>query len=115
VESGLDITRLAELQGTLGMKLPEIVATLVGELDDAVSEAETSLVHGDLSTAALAAHAGRNSALMIGPGPVLESLDELAKAAGGSDLEAARVALDRVRSCWPVLRVQLEGAVRSWK
>jgi hypothetical protein len=115
VDGGLDIKRLAELQAPLGMKLPAIVATLVAELDAAVSDAEAFLVHGNLAAVALAAHAGRNSALMIGAGPVLESLDELERAAGGGDLEAARVALERIRSSWPVLRAQLEVAGRGWK
>jgi hypothetical protein len=115
VESGLDIKRLAELQGTLGVGLPEIVATLMRELDDAVSEAEAAVAAGDLAAAALAAHTGRNSALMIGASPVLGALGELEAAGGGEDPAAARAALEQLRSSWPALRGQLEVAGRSWK
>lgn len=113
VEGDLDLDRLAELPGTLGVELPEIVATLVRELDDAVAQAETSIAAGDLAATALAAHSGRNSALMIGAAPVLDALGQLEAVAGEGDGAAARAALNRVRSCWPPLRARLELAARD--
>jgi hypothetical protein len=113
VEGELDLNRLAELPETLGVELPEIVATLLRELDDAVAQAETSIAAGDLAATALAAHSGRNSALMIGAVPVLDALGRLEAVAGEGDAAAARAALDRVRARWPALRARLELAARA--
>jgi hypothetical protein len=103
----LDLRQLAELRDTLGDELPEIVATLVRELDDAVGRAETSIAGGDLAAAALAAHAARNSALMVGARPLMEALGALETGAGRGDLEAARGALARIRPCWRAVRGEL--------
>jgi hypothetical protein len=108
----LDLRRLAELRETLGEELPGIVATLVQELDGAVARAETSIATGDLAAAALAAHAGRNSALMIGAAPLMEALGALETGAGRGDLADSRDALARVRPCWQALRGQLEHAAK---
>jgi hypothetical protein len=113
VAGDLDLDRLAELPETLGVELPEIVATLVRELDDAVARAETSIAAGDLDATALAAHSGRNSALMIGAVPVLDALGRLETVAGEGDAAGARAALDKVRTRWPALRARLELAARE--
>ena len=113
VKGDLDLDRLAELPETLGVELPEIVATLVRELDDAVGRAETSIAAGDLAATALAAHSGRNSALMIGAAPVLDALGRLETVAGEGNAAGARAALDRVRARWPALRERLELAATT--
>lgn len=113
VAGDLDLDRLAELPETLGVELPAIVATLVRELDEAVAQAETSIAAGDLAAAALAAHTGRNSALMVGAEPVLAALGRLETGAGEGDAAAARAALDSVRDRWPTLRARLELAAQD--
>jgi hypothetical protein len=113
VSAELDLTRLAELEETLGVELPQIVATLVEELDTAVADAQSSVGTGDLTAAALAAHAGRNSALMIGARPVLDALEALETRAGRGDVKGAGEALASLRSRWPVLRERLEAAARQ--
>ncbi|HEY2259283.1 MAG TPA: hypothetical protein VGH45_06200 [Solirubrobacteraceae bacterium] len=113
VQDSLDLTRLAQLQHTLGVQLDEIVTTLLAELDLAVTGAETAIGDRDLAAAALAAHAGRNSALMIGADRLLDDLRKLETAAGGQDIEAARAALRRVQSSWAAFRVQLQAAGRG--
>lgn len=111
VAGELDLDRLAELPETLGVELSEIVATLVRELDAAVAEAETSIAAGDLAATALAAHSGRNSALMVGAEPVLDALGRLETTAGEGDAAGARAAFDSVRARWPALRARLELVV----
>ena len=113
VAGDLDLDRLAELPETLGVELSEIVATLVEELDNAVAQAQTSIAAGDLAGTALAAHSGRNSALMIGAEPVLDALGRLEAVAGEGDSAAAQAALNRVRARWPALRARLELAARG--
>jgi hypothetical protein len=113
VSRDLDLDRLAELPETLGVQLPEIVATLVRELDNAVAQAETSVAAGDLTATALAAHSGRTSALLIGAAPVLDALQRLETAAGEGDAAQARGALEQVRARWPPLRARVELAARD--
>jgi hypothetical protein len=113
VNAELDLTRLAELEGELGVQLPEIVATLVRELDVAVADADAALAAGDLAAAGLAAHAGRNSALMIGARPVLDALEALETAAGRDDGPGAGAALTQLRSRWPDLRKRLQRAAST--
>jgi hypothetical protein len=109
VEAELDLRRLAELQERLGAELPEIVATLVEEITRAVSEIEAGIASGDLAGAALAAHAARNSALMLDARPMLDSLSEIESGARSHDVGLARSGLDGVRAAWPALRRRLEA------
>jgi HPt (histidine-containing phosphotransfer) domain-containing protein len=108
VPDELDLTRLAELQGLLGIDLPEIVATLVRELETSIGELERAIGAGDLAAAALAAHAARNSALMIDAQPVLNALRDLETAARDDRPEAARAAGQALSQRWPQLRARLQ-------
>jgi hypothetical protein len=110
VKAELDLARLAALPAALGMALPEIVATIARELDEALSSAQSSIAEGDLEAVDLAAHAGRNSALMLGPNPLLEALGLLEASASRGDAAGAAAALMRARSLWPELRRQLVRA-----
>jgi hypothetical protein len=110
VAGELDLGRLADLPDALGLELGQIVETLIRELDHAVGEAAAALDGGDLDGAAAAAHAGRNSALMIRAQPVLDALGALETGASRGDLAAARAALEDVRGSWPALRARLVHA-----
>jgi hypothetical protein len=111
VDAELDLHRLAELQEMLGTELPEIVATLVAELTRAMSGIDAGLSAGDLGAVALAAHAARNSALMIDARPMLGCLRELETSARQGEPEAASAANQRLRASWPALRRRLEETV----
>jgi hypothetical protein len=106
----LDLSRLAELQQLLDSGLPQIVDTLLKELDRALGAIGGALGDGDLAAAALAAHAARNSALMIDARPLLAALEALEAGARRDDVQAARQAHRRVGETWPPLRSQLEHA-----
>jgi hypothetical protein len=106
----LDLSRLAELQQLLNSGLPQIVDTLLEELDRAVAAIGGALDDGDLAAAGLAAHAARNSALMIDARPLLAALDALESGARRDDAQAARQAHRLVGETWPPLRAQLERA-----
>jgi hypothetical protein len=105
-----DLERLAELQELLGRALPEIIATLLAELSRAFADIDTALSHDDLPAAALAAHAARNSALMIDARPLLDGLGELEACARRQDPNATRAVSERLHLAWPALRRQLELA-----
>jgi hypothetical protein len=111
VTSDLDLDRLAELQDLLGTELSEIVATLLNELGRALSDIDAALAGRDLNAAALAAHAARNSALMIDAQPLLARLGELEACARREDLTSALAAHQYVSDAWPPLRRSLELAV----
>jgi hypothetical protein len=106
----LDLSRLAELQELLDSELPQIVETLVEELTRALDAIGPALDGGDLAAAALAAHAARNSALMIGARPLLDRLDALESSARGDDANGAREAQRRLQETWPRLCAQLRRA-----
>jgi hypothetical protein len=109
VPDELDLRRLAQLPQELGLELSEILETLIAELDRAIGDARTALEAGDLDTVADAAHAGRNSALMIDARPLMEALGELERdAAAGAPSAAA--SLERVAASWPELRGELARA-----
>jgi hypothetical protein len=59
---------------------------------------------------AAAAHAARNSALMIDAQPVLQVLKQLETCARSADSDGAMAARARLRRAWPRLRRQLEQA-----
>lgn len=113
MDAELDLARLTELQELLGRHLSDIVATLVSELSAALGGVDRALEQGDLAEAALAAHAARNSALMIDARGMLDRLAELETGARCNDAQAAREAYRRLRAMWPELRRRLElaGAV----
>lgn len=106
----LDLERLAELQRLLGTDLPEIIATLVRELTGSLAATAQALGTGDLSGAALAVHAARNSALMIDAQPLLDRLGELETCARDGDLAGSIAAHERLLEVWPSLRRRLELA-----
>jgi hypothetical protein len=106
----LDLSRLVELGELLDSELPQIVATLVEELTRALGAITVSLASGDLIAAALAAHAARNSALMIDARPLLDCLDALESSARGEDADGARQAQRRLDDLWPPLCAQLRRA-----
>ncbi len=106
----LDLSRLAGLQQLLDSELPEIVDTLLEELDRSVGAIDGALDNGDLAAAGLAAHAARNSALMIDARPLLAALEALESGARRDDGQATRQAHGRIKEAWPPLRSQLERA-----
>jgi hypothetical protein len=109
VEPELDLGRLAELEKLLGQGVPEIVATLATELTQAMAGIEAGLAAGDLSAAALSAHAARNSALMLSAQPMLDALKELEAAAQARDTAQAHAGLVRLRPAWDALRARLDA------
>jgi hypothetical protein len=113
VSDELDLSRLAELQQLLDSGLPQIIGTLLNELDRALGAIGEALDDGDLAAAALAAHAARNSALMISARPLLAALEALEEGARRDDAQAARQAQCRVGEAWPPLRSQLERAAAT--
>jgi HPt (histidine-containing phosphotransfer) domain-containing protein len=108
VESELDVSRLSELQELLGTGVPAIVHTLLTELTTAVTRIDEGLEAGDLGEVAAAAHAGRNSALMIDAQPVLSALRQLETCARNDEAAGAMAARESLQEAWPRLRRQLE-------
>lgn len=106
----LDLNRLEQLQRQLGQSIAEIVATLEQELAVALESIATALAAANLSDAALAAHAARNSALMIEARPLLAALDRLEGCARHDDLAGAIAAQSRLLEDWPPLRSELQRA-----
>lgn len=104
----LDLSRLTELQQVLGSALPELITKLVSEVDDAIVEIEAGFAAGDLDRTALAAHAARNSALILGTGPVLKALAEVESGSRAGDRELEKGGLEQLRSAWPPVRRLLE-------
>lgn len=105
-----DLRRLSALQEALGQTVPEIVATLVQELESALRAVGAGVDDGDLPAASLAAHAARNSALMIDAAPLLAELDEIEAGAGRGDLASAGAARAGLDASWPALRSALQSA-----
>jgi HPt (histidine-containing phosphotransfer) domain-containing protein len=115
VEAELDVTRLSELQELLGTEVPAIVRTLVTEMSAAVAGIDEGLEAGDLTEVAMAAHAGRNSALMIDAQPVLRILKQIETCARNGEPEGAVAARASLRRAWPRLKRQLERAAGGRK
>lgn len=106
----LDLSRLAQLRELLDSDLPQIVETLVEELTRALDAIGAALATSDLAAAALAAHAARNSALMIDARPLLDCLDQLESSARRHDADAARRAHRQLGQKWPPLCAQMRHA-----
>ena len=109
----LDRSRLDAIGAHLGQTAADVAATLRDELERALDAVDAGVAAGDADAVALAAHAARNSALMIVARPTLAALDELEHAARIGDLETAAVAAGQLRDRWVALRVQLELFTRS--
>jgi hypothetical protein len=109
----LDVSRLTELEELLGTDREAIVRTLVTELTTAVDRINEGLACGDLAEVAAAAHAARNSALMIDAQPVLRVLKDLETHARNGKPDDAAAARGRLRRAWPRLRRQLERAAEA--
>lgn len=109
-EAELDVARLSELHELLGTEVPAIVRTLVTEMSTAVARIDEGLETGDLGEVAAAAHAGRNSALMIDAQPILRVLKQIETCARNGEPEGAVAARARLRRVWPRLRRRLERA-----
>ena len=109
----LDLSQLYELQRLLGTDVPQIVATLVRELGEAIAGIDSAIAAGDLRAAGLAAHSARNSALMIDARPLLRTLAELESCARQDGLTGARRAQSELAVQWPALRDRLEVAAAS--
>ena len=106
----LDLSKLSELEALLGTERTAIVRTLVTELTAALARIDEGLAGGDLTEVAAAAHAARNSALMIDAQPLLTVLKQLETCARGDEREAASAARTRLAAVWPPLRSKLELA-----
>jgi hypothetical protein len=106
----LDLDRLVALEQLLGQSVAEIVETLVGELAAALESVGAALDAENLPEAALAAHAARNSALMIEARPMLARLDVLEACARREDLPGAAQAHRTLLGDWPPLRAELRRA-----
>jgi HPt (histidine-containing phosphotransfer) domain-containing protein len=107
VETELDLTKIIELEGVLGAGVPEIIERLVREIDEALASIEAGLADRDLAAAANAAHAARNSALMLDARPVLPTLGEIESGARSGNERATREGLQCLESAWPELRRRL--------
>lgn len=108
IERELDTDRLTELQKALGSRRAELAAILLDELDRATALVEAAFAEGDLETAALAAHEGRNSALMLDARPVLDALRAIESGARQGEASLAAAGLEQLRQEWPALRRRLE-------
>ncbi len=106
----LDLSKLGELEALLGTDRTAIVRTLVTELTAALARIDEGLAGGDLAEVAAAAHAARNSALMIDAQPLLRVLKQLETCARRDEPEAASAARARLAGVWPPLRTKLELA-----
>jgi hypothetical protein len=111
--SELDVGRITELQELLGADRESIVGTLMTELTTAVTRIDDGLESGDLGEVAAAAHAARNSALMIDAQPVLRVLKDLETYARNGRSDEAAAARGRLRRAWPRLRRQLQRAAEA--
>jgi HPt (histidine-containing phosphotransfer) domain-containing protein len=112
-EAALDVSRLTELEQLLGTDRETIVGTLVTELTTALARIDEGLDANDLEAVAAAAHAARNSALMIDAQPVLRVLKQLETFARNDEVDAAGAAGARLHSAWPPLRRGLELAAEA--
>jgi hypothetical protein len=113
METEFDLRRLHELEALLDSKLPAIVTTLIAELAQATDQVQAAIRSGNWAGAAQAAHAGRNSALMLDAGPLLEALGRVELAARDADEAAAAAAGAHLEQVWGALRARLQAAARE--
>jgi hypothetical protein len=90
-----DPARLHALAENLGQAPQAIARTLYDELRAARIQIDAGLAGEDLVAVGDGAHAARNSALMVGAGPLLAELRVLETAADAGELAAARGARGR--------------------
>ena len=109
-EAELDLTRLGPLGAHLGQPPAAIAAALHAELVGALAAIDAGLDAGDLEAVGRAAHAARNSALMIVARPTLAALDAVEAAVRDDDLRRAHGARDALRGVWPRLARRLVAA-----
>jgi hypothetical protein len=112
-DAELDLSKLGELEERLGTERSVIVRTLITELDAAVARMDRGLDAGDLAEVAAAAHAARNSALMIDAQPLLRVLKQLETCARHGEADIASAAGTELAGIWPSLRSKLEVAAGS--
>jgi hypothetical protein len=93
--AGADPARLRALAGNLGQSPEAVARTLHDELLAARTQIDDGLADEDLVAVGHGAHAARNSALMVGGGPLLAELRALETAADRGALGAAREARGR--------------------
>jgi hypothetical protein len=108
-----DLRRLHELQALLDAELPSIVATLLTELTRATEQVREAVASRNWPAAAEAAHADRNSALMLDARVLLDTLDRVELAARAADSEAVATAAAKLQHVWPALRAALQSAARE--
>ena len=110
----LDLTHLRRLGAHLGEPPEAIAATLLAELERALASIDAGVDAGDLEAVGRAAHAARNSALMIAAEPTLAALDVLERAVRDGDLDGVARARETVRGRWaPLARRLADAAERS--
>jgi hypothetical protein len=107
----LDVSRLEAIGVQLDQTAADVAATLRAELARALDEIDAGVEAGDGEAIATAAHAARNSALMIAARPTLTVLDELERAARARDLSRASAAARELRERWTGLSAQLDRAI----
>jgi hypothetical protein len=107
----LDVSRLEAIGVQLGQTAGDVAATLRMELARALDEIDAGVDAGDGEAIAIAAHAARNSALMIAARPTLAVLDKLESAARVRDLPRAAAAAHELQERWTALRAQLDRAI----
>jgi HPt (histidine-containing phosphotransfer) domain-containing protein len=109
----LDLGRLTDLQRVLGSGLPEIIAKLIAELEQAIGDVQSAVAADDLTSAAHAAHAARNSALMLDARPTLDALATVESGARAGKRAAVRAGTEDLEVAWPALRRRLEQAAAT--
>lgn len=109
MEPELDLKRLKDLESQLDAELPAIIATLLAELTQATTEIEVGVARGDLAAVASAAHAARNSGLMLGARPLLAVLGAIETGAREERPREVAAGVSHLRRVWPALRRALEA------
>lgn len=109
MEPEFDLNRLKDLETQLDADLPAIVATLLDQLQQATTEIEEATARGDLEAVALAAHAARNSGLMLNARPLLAALGGIEAGAREEQPQVVAAGVTRLRTVWPALRRRLEA------
>ncbi len=99
----------------LGSPVHVIIGRLVTEMDGSLAHVEQAIADGDLVAAAYAAHAARNSALMLEARPMLDALGEIESSSRADDHARAVAGLEHLRSVWPECRRALEAEATRLK